>query len=324
MKGYIAKKIAYSILILFTIATFNFMIFQVLSPLDPTKMMIDPRWGVEEREMLRKLWGLDKPISERYINYLKNMFTFKFGRSFLSQELVMNDIGYRLPNTLLLLGTSFIFTVLIGVSLGILAASRRGGKVDVLTIGAGLYTWSSPSFFLQLIFLLIFCGYLRWFPFGGMYPPGKPPQGLEYILTVAHHLVLPVSTLVLSRFGSWAFYTRNMMLDCLTQDFIVTARAKGLKERMILFGHAFRAMLPPIFTMVALNIPGLITGSIITEYVFTWPGIGHWFFSSMLSGDYPSVQGLLFIFSILMIGANFAADLIYGYLDPRIRVGDRR
>jgi len=325
MKEYIIKKIVYAVVVLYIIATLNFLIFQVLSPLDPTKMMIDPRWGLEERELLRKLWGLDQPVHIRYIKYIQNMFTFQFGRSFLSQELVIDDIMWRLPNTILLLGTAFVLRVLLGVTLGVLAASRRGKRLDVLTIGTGLFTWSAPTFFIQLLFLLVFCGYLRWFPFGGMYPPGEPPKDpFVYAATVLHHMTLPVVTLVLAGFGSWALYSRNIMLECLTQDYIITARAKGLSERAVLFGHAFRAMLPPVVTMVALNLPYIITGAIITEYVFTWPGIGRWFLSSMLSGDYPSVQALLFIFAILMIGANFIADLLYGFLDPRIRVGVRR
>lgn len=325
MKVYLAKKLIYALTTLYLIATFNFIIFQVLSPLDPTKLMIDPRWGLEERELLRKLWGLDKPIHQRYIKYIVNMFTFRFGRSFLSQELVIDDIMARLPNTVLLLGTAFLFRALIGIITGIYAASKRGGKLDVITIGTGLFTWSTPAFFIQLLFLLVFCGYLRWFPFGGMYPPGEPPsEPLDYILTVLHHLVLPVSTLVIAGFGSWALYSRNMMLDYLTQDYIITAKAKGLSDRSVIFKHAFRAMLPPIATMVALNFPYIFTGAIITEYVFTWPGVGRWFFSCMLSGDYPSVQALLFIFAMLMIAANFIADLLYGFLDPRIKVGARR
>ena len=152
-------------------------------------------------------------------------------------------------------------------------------------------------------------------------PPSEP---LAYAIDVARHLFLPVLTLVITRFGSWVLFTRNIMLDSLSQDFIITARAKGLKQRTILFRHAFRVMLPSVVTLIALSIPGIITGSIITEIIFSWPGMGTWYLSSMLAGDYPAVQGLLFVFAVLMVGSNFVADLLYGYLDPRVSIVERR
>jgi len=324
MKGYIAKKIAYALITLYIIATLNFVIFQII-PVDPTTMMVDPRWTLELKEALKRQWGLDQPLGVRYVRYITNMFTLSFGYSFMSKKPVIVEISDRLGNTLLLLGSGLVATVILGIPLGILAASKRGSKLDVLAIGGGLFTWGVPAFFIQLLFLLLFCNYLGWFPFGGMRSPGKPPEDtLTLIITTVHHLILPVTTLVLAEFGSWALYSRNIMLDTLTQDFIVTARAKGLKERSVLFGHALRATLPPILTMVALSIPPLFTGAIITEYVFTWPGIGYWFLTSMLKLDYPAVQGLLFIYAILTVGANFISDILYGFLDPRIRVGVRR
>lgn len=325
MKGYVAKKIAYALLTLYIIATLNFVIFQVITPIDPTTMMVDPRWTVELKEALKKLWGLDQPLSVRYVKYIINMFTFNFGYSFMSKRPVIVEIIERLGNTLILLGSGLVATVILGIPLGVLAASKRGSKLDVLAIGFGLFTWGVPAFFIQLLFLLLFCNYLGWLPFGGMYPPGKPPEDtLTFIITTTRHLVLPVTTLVLAEFGSWALYARNMMLDILPQDFMLTARAKGLKEKSILFRHGLRAALPPILTLVALSIPPLFTGAIITEYVFTWPGIGYWFLTSMLKCDYPAVQALLFIYAVLMVGANFISDMLYGFLDPRIRIGARR
>ena len=153
-------------------------------------------------------------------------------------------------------------------------------------------------------------------------PP--PVEPLRYMADVAWHLALPLGTLVLAGFGSWALYTRNILLDSLTQDYILTARAKGLSERTVLYKHAFRSTLPPIVTMVTLAVPGIVTGAIITEFVFSWPGIGQWYIAGLLNGDYPVVQAVLFIYTVLMVSANIVADLLSGVLDPRIRVGVRR
>lgn len=326
MKEYLAKRLVYALGVLFIVATLNFIIFQVIPPYDPVDMLVDPRFSPEAKAQLRKEWGLDQPLSTRYVKYIRNLFVLNLGRSFMTKESVTYEISRRLPSTVILLGTSFIATVLVGIPIGILAASKRGSKTDVLTIGIGLFTFAAPAFFIQLLFLLVFSNWLGWFPWGQMFQVTMKPSEnyLKFVLSVLHHLVLPVSSLVVASFGSWALYTRNMLIEALTQDFILTARAKGLRERTVLFGHAFKAILPPIATMLTLSIPGIFTGAVITEFVFTWPGIGRWFLQSMISRDYPAVQGMLFIYAIMITIANFIADIIYGFLDPRIRVGQAR
>lgn len=155
---------------------------------------------------------------------------------------------------------------------------------------------------------------------------GGVPTGnvLELAAEIMWHAALPVITIVVSGFGSWALYTRNMMIDALTEDFITTARAQGFSERIVLFRHAFKSILPPIATMITLAIPGIVTGAIITEYLFSWPGIGRWYIDALMKGDYPVVQAVMYQYSVIMISCNLIADLIYGFLDPRIRVGMRR
>lgn len=326
MKEYLAKRIVYAFGVLFIVATLNFIIFQVIPPYDPVDMLVDPRFSPEAKDQLRKEWGLDQPLSTRYVKYIRNLFVLNLGRSFMTKEPVTYEISRRLPSTVILLGTSFISTVLVGIPIGILAASKRGSKTDVLTIGIGLFTYAAPAFFIQLLFLLVFSNWLGWFPWGQMFQVTMKPSEnyLKFVLSVLHHLVLPVASLVVASFGSWALYSRNMLIEALTQDFILTARAKGLREGTVLFGHAFKAILPPIATMLTLSIPGIFTGAVITEFVFTWPGIGRWFLQSMISRDYPAVQGMLFIYAIMITIANFIADIIYGFLDPRIRVGQSR
>lgn len=330
MREYLVKRIIIAIFVLWIIASLNFVIFQVISPIRPEMTILDPHFTPEVRAALRNLYGLNEPLYVRYLLYLRNMFTWKFGRSFDTMRPVAEEMAWRLPNTVMLLGSALVGTILIGIPVGILAASRRGSKVDAAAIGAGLFTWGVPTFFIQLLFLLFFAYYLRNFfgftvlPSRGMYSIPPPENTLSYIADVAWHLFLPVLTLVVAGFGSWALYTRNIMLDALTQDYIITARAKGLTERTVLYRHAFRSILPPIATMIAMAVPGIVTGAMITEYLFTLPGIGQWYLTALTQSNYPVVQAVLFIYAVLMIFANLISDFLYGVLDPRIRVGQRR
>lgn len=330
MRGYVLKRIAMGIIILYVVASLNFVLFQVLAPIDPISTIITEEFQPEMVEAMYHLYGLDQPLHIRYLKYIANMFTWQFGTSFISHMSVAGEMSWRLANTVLLLGSVLICTIMVGVPLGILAASRRGTKLDVTAIGAGIFAWGVPAFFIQLLFQLFFSYYtylafgFQVFPQSGMtvVPPRTDP--LAYMADVMWHLASPLITLVIAGFGSWALYTRNIMLDALTQDYITTARAKGLSERAVLYRHAFRSSLPPIVTIVALSVPGIVTGAIITEQIFTWPGIGSWYIFSLFSGDYPVVQAVMFIYGLLMISANIIADLLYGILDPRIRVGFRR
>ncbi len=280
--------------------------------------------------MIEATFGLNDTMIVRYGKYVRNMFTWNFGFSFKSMKPVAEEMSWRLVNTVLLLGSVLVCTIMVGVPVGILAASRRGSKVDVMAIGAGIITWGVPAFFIQLLFVLFFTYYayvnlgFTIFPHGGLHSVPPPTEPLSYMADVAYHLAAPLITLVIAGFGSWALYTRNILLDALTQDYVTTARAKGLTERAVLYRHAFRSSLPPIVTMVTLSVPGIVTGAIITEYIFTWPGIGNWYIESLFQGDYPVVQAVVFIYAILMVVANILADILYGILDPRIRIGVRR
>lgn len=332
MRGYLIKRIIVSIIILWIIASLNFVIFQVVSPVSPENTILPPGGGSDEsmreaRLMLRRLYGLDEPIYIRYLKYVQNMFTWNFGVSFRSMKPVAGEMAWRMSNSILLLGVALVGTILVGIPIGIFAASKRGSKLDVGTIGAGLFTWGVPTFFIQLLALLLFAYYayvtfgFSLFPTRGIYSIPPPVDPLAFIADVAWHLALPVATLIVAGFGSWALYTRSVLLETLTQDYIVTARAKGLDERTVLYRHAFRATLPPIVTVVALAVPGIVTGAMITEYLFNLPGIGQWYLTGLLSSDYPVVQSVLFIYALLTIFANLLADVLYGVLDPRIRVG---
>jgi peptide/nickel transport system permease protein len=330
MRGYLVKRVLIGILTLYIIATLTFVIFQVVYNADPTKTIIDPNFTEEQRQILVKLYGLNDTLATRYVKYIQNTFTFNFGFSFITRESINEGLALRLPNTVLLLGVVLVGSILLGTPVGILAGSRRGSKTDLVSMAAGLFADGVPTFFVQMIMLLFFSYFfVMWFgiqvfPPRGMVSVPTPTQPLALVADIAWHMAMPALSLIIVGFGGYALYVRNLMIDALTQDYVLTARAKGLSERTVLYRHAFRSVLPPIATMITLAIPGLVTGAIITEFIFTWPGIGTWYIGALTGDDYPVVQAVLFIYAVLTIICNLTADILYGILDPRIRVGFRR
>ena len=333
IRGYLIKRIFTSLFILWVVMTLNFIIFRVIHPIgDPSYLIMDPKMPKEVRDMLRTLWGLDAPLfPNQYLTYLWNLITWQYGYDFSTPpQPIAEQMAWRLRNTVFLLGTALVATIAIGLPLGVLAARRRGGKLDITVIGIGLFTWGLPLFFVQLLFLLIFAYYMKMtfgfqlIPFGGIVSRNPPKDPVGYLLDLLWHAAAPIITLVIGGFGSWALYTRNLMVDALTEDFILTAKAKGLKERDILYKHAFRSILPPVATMIAMSVPGIVTGAVITESIFSYPGIGQWYITALNTGNHPVTQAVLYNYAVLMILANLISDVLYGFLDPRIRVGVRR
>jgi len=338
LRSYLAKRIVVSLMILWAVATLNFVLF-IVYPADPVRYLLDPELAKNPElvEMIRREYGIGEDLLTRYVKYLRNMFSFGlvppyFGISFQTRNPVVKDMGWRMGLTVILLGLALIGEIAIGIPLGIFAASRRGTKADVAVLGMGLFTWGVPTFFIQLLALLLFISYLYQvhgiiiFPPGGWISYPRPENPIHLAADVLWHMVLPALTLIISGFGSWALYTRNMMLDALTQDYVTTARAKGASERTILFKHAFKSIYPPIITMITLSLPGLVTGAIITETIFGLEGVGKWYLASInrANPDFPVVQAVLFVVATLVVICNLIADILYGFLDPRIRVGARR
>ncbi|MHA1833370.1 MAG: ABC transporter permease [Candidatus Baldrarchaeia archaeon] len=338
LRSYLAKRIAVGVLILWAVATLNFIIF-VLYPADPVRYLLDPELAKNPElvEMIKKEYGIGENVFVQYVKYLRNMFSFGllppyFGISFETKNPVARDMGWRMGLTVLLLGLALVGNIALGIPLGIFAAWKRGTKWDVTILGLGLFTWGVPTFFVQLLAVLFFTSYLYKvhgiliFPPGGWVSYPRPENPILLAADILWHIALPALTLIITGFGSWALYTRNMMLDALTQDYIMTARAKGASERTVLFKHAFRSIYPPIITMITLSIPGLVTGAIITETIFGLEGVGKWYLSSIsrANPDFPVVQAVLFVVATLVVICNLIADILYGFLDPRIRVGARR
>jgi peptide/nickel transport system permease protein len=320
--NYLVKRIATMVIIFVIILNIQFLFFWVISPIPPVQQVIDSNFSPDLVDRLRKMYGLDQPLYVQYTKYIINMMTLNFGVSFRTQGPVIELIREYLPYTLSLILTAAILQISLGVLIGLYAAAKRGNLVGISITGIGLLMYALPSFLVLLFFRYIFAERLGWFPVIGVVAPTD--NLLAYIQEFMYRLALPLIALVCYGFGSWAFYARNLSLEVLTQDFIQTARAKGLEEKKLLLRHVFPAILPPLVTLVLISIPSTIFGSIVCEYVFSWKGIGWWYLNSLWSGDYPSVQALFFIYSMMLLVSNLLSDILYGYLDPRIRVGERR
>lgn len=341
LRSFIAKRIVYTVILVFFVITINFVIFEMM-PGDPRAMFIAPGHALtqEEQDQLMALWGLDRPYHERYITYARNLLSWQFGRSFVPpRRWVIEEIMVRLPNTLMLMGASTLLAALIGTILGAIAAHQRGKIFDSAAVLSSLTTFSLPSFWLGMVLLMIFARTLGWFPMGHTIPlewaEGWPkplfmttilghqiviPSGTE-LLGRLHHLFLPTLTLVLFMFGGYLLLARAAMLETLTEDYVLTARAKGLKERTVVFKHALKNASLPLITNAAISFGFLLSGAVITEQVFSWKGIGQWIWVSIARTDYPSLQAIFYVIGLCVIIANFIADILYGIIDPRIKYG---
>jgi len=337
LRTYILKRVIISISILFLVASINFVIFAA-SKGDPVRYLLKPGMTAEQKRLMEDAYGLNDPYWLKYVKSIRNQFTFGivppyFGYSSQTGTWVADGLWPRLSITVFLLGSALIGTIILGIPTGIFAASKRGSKMDVAVVTSALFTHGVPAFFIQLmaVFILTFVLVhynVTVFPLTAPIDAQKLAHlsGLALYAQIAYHMTLPIITLVLVGFGAWALYIRNMLIDALTQDYVVTARAKGLSERTILYKHAFKSILPPVATLVALSIPGIVTGAIITETIFKINGIGSWYITALQENvaDYAVAQAVLFVYAALVIMCNLIADLLYGVLDPRIRVGMRR
>jgi len=330
LKEYVVKRIVYSVILIFAALTVNFIIFSML-PGDPLEAymakMAQTTGMTEERYLaLRAELGLDMPLHERYLNYIQNMLTWNFGRGEIGGgQTVTQMITQRLPNTLILLGTEAVFSIIIGVLIGVLVAHKRGGLFDTATVTASLATYSVPIFFIGWLMLFFFAVQLKWFPLGGIQPRAwgrTPPTSIfEFLAGRISCLVLPTITLFLFSVGGWILLSRACVLETITEDYVVTARAKGLKERTVLYKHVLKNASLPLITSVAMTFGFLISGAIITETLFSYNGMGLLMWNALHPPDLPVLQAIFYVIALTVIAANFIADLLYGVVDPRIKYG---
>ncbi len=288
-----------------------------------------------QREAVIARYGLDKDVFTRYGYYIVNLLTFNFGISYTDDIPVGGQILARLSNTLTLIGLSLVLAISVGTILGVYSASRRGGVFDSAQVTSSLVWSSLPTFWMGLVGILIFFVYLHW-PF----PPGDSPahsvpdawatnppnlatlSGLgEFFAGHLRHLFLPVMVLFLFQYGGFLLLTRATMTEALTDDYVTTARAKGLKERTVLFRHALKNASLPIITSISLSIGFILGGAIITETVFSWNGMGYWIYQAINQNDYPVMQAIFYIIALMVIFANFFSDILLGMVDPRIKYG---
>lgn len=321
LREFIVRRVINSIILIFGAITFNFFVFRLM-PGDPVSILISGNLQASQSALadaLTRLWGLDLPLPLQFTTYVVNMFTFQFGHSFTEGfRPVIESIAARLPNTLLLMGTAAIVTIIIGVITGISAAAKRGGKFDMGMVTTALAFYSIPVFWLGMMFILLLGLYIPLFPMYGTVSAPAPEDPLAYALDVGHHLVLPVLTLSLYSYGGYMLVMRNNLIDVLTEDYIVTARAKGVDERTVLYKHALRNAILPLVTMIALTFGGLIGGATLTETVFNWYGMGRFLYDSVMLHNYPALQAIFYVLALTTIIANFIADILYGFLDPRV------
>ncbi len=319
MNPYVLKKISWALFTVVFVVVLNFFLFRIL-PGDPARAVRDPRLTAENVEAIRARFGLDKPLSTQFVLYVGNLLQGDLGISFHTQRPVLDILQENLWNTLLLIGTGTILSILLGVVLGILAAWKSQTAIDYGALVVSLVAWAAPTFWFGI--MLLFWGSSRWeLPIGG-----KSTIGVDYAnwweewKDIGRHLLLPTLTYTIIYAGQYTLFMRSAILEIFSEDYILTAKAKGLTTFQILRDHALRNAMLPTVTIVALNLGFTVAGAIEIEAVFSWPGLGQAVVEAVGRQDYPVLQGAFLLLAISVIFANLLADLLYSYLDPRVRL----
>lgn len=335
----ILRKAAWSVFTIFFVIILNFFLFRIL-PGDPARAGIrDPRLNKDAVEALRVRFGLDKPIincfeslnpikigscsvnplDTQFFIYVKNLLQGEMGFSYHTNRPVVEVLGERLWNTILLIGVGQILAILFGVAFGIFAAWRARTSIDYASVGASLVAWSLPTFWLAIV--LLFWGSMIGLPVAGKATPGMSSYPLlQQWGDIAKHMLLPSITYTIVYMGEYTLIMRSSLLDVLSEDYILTAKAKGLSTVQILRDHALKNAMLPLVTVIAINLGFTVAGVIQIESVFSWPGLGSAIFEAVVRRDFPMLQGAFLLIAVAVIIANLLADLTYNYLDPRVRV----
>lgn len=317
MGRYVARRLIQAIPLLLGISVVAFAILK-LTPGGPLAAYeANPSVTAEDMQRLEHALGLDQPVPVQYASWLGHFLTGDWGYSFATSQPVLTMIGARLPNTLWLMSTVYVVTLLIALPIGVMTAVKQYSWFDHIATGLTFAAFSMPTFWLGLLLIITFGLTFRLLPLGGMLAPGAPFTFAD----LARHLVLPVLTISLVQVGVYVRFLRASMLETTSQDYMRTARSKGLRERQVISRHALKNAAIPFVTVAALDLPELFGGALVTEQIFGWPGMGRLFFDSALRYDYPVLMGILAIGATFVVLANLLADVLYGYLDPRIRFG---
>jgi ABC-type dipeptide/oligopeptide/nickel transport system permease component len=318
--AYALRKLLQIPVVLFGVLTILFILIH-LAPGDPAAALIgDAPASPEYVAELRAYLGVDKPLHEQYFRYITNVVRGDLGRSYYYGQPVLSLVLERLPPTMLLMGTGLLIATVLGVLLGVAAAARPNSTVDAAANLLAVIGYSLPVFWLGELALLFFALQLDLFPTQGMTSVRETKEGLADLLDRAHHLVLPALILA-TRYVAIDFrLTRSGMLEALSQEYVLTARAKGLHARTVLLRHALRNALLPVVTITGLNVGFAVAGSVLTEVVFGWPGVGRLTLEAITHRDYPVLMGILALLTTAVVIVNFLTDLVYAVIDPRIRL----
>ncbi len=315
MLRYIVKRILVAIPVLIGITILDFLLMN-LAPGSPLDMMRSPLVSETALNMKAESLGLNLPIYIQYFKWMQELLQGNLGFSMISYQPVSTLIATHIGPTLLLMGTSLCMGLLIAIPLGILSATKQYSKTDYIAVTGSFFSISIPSFFLSLIVIYLFTIKLNWLPSSGMVVLGGEGGWLD----VVKHMILPAAVLIISVAGRNLRYVRSSMLEILQQDYLRTAKAKGLKNFLIIHKHAMRNALIPIITVVGMEIPLVFGGAVVIEQIFSWPGIGLLTVSSILSRDYPTIMGLNLVAAMIVLGANLLTDVAYSIANPAIKL----
>ena len=315
MKRYVVQRLLALVPVLLGVSVVVFMVLH-LSPGDPAEIMLGSQATAADRTRLRADLGLDDPLAVQYVRWITHVVQGDLGRSLWMKRPVLAEVLTRLRATLILTATALVISTVVGVALGVASAARPNSVLDRLSAVTSLFGASMPVFWLGIVLMVIFSLTLGWLPASGMYAP----YGGGDLRDLLAHLILPAVTLAAASVTIIARLTRSTMLDVLGQDFIRTARAKGLVEGAVVLRHGLANALIPIVTVVGVQVGYLLGGAILTETVFAWPGVGSLMVQGILARDFPLVQGCVLVVALSFVLVNLAVDLLYAWLDPRIRL----
>ena len=322
MRTYFLRRLLHAIPLLIVLSVVLFLVVRAAPGGPLAQAERNPNISAEQREALRARLGLDQPLHVQYVAWMGNVLRGDLGQSIKSNRPVTDMIGERLLNTLLLVGTAFVLTILIAIPLGAISALRQYSMFDYVVTTFSFAGQSVPVYWLGLVAILVFYVWLDnpftggpLLPAGGMYTVGGP----KTLADLAWHMILPVSVLCATWIAWYSRFFRASMLETLNADFVRTATAKGLPRRSVIYNHAGRNAVVPLVTMIALDLPAVFAGALFIETIFSWPGMGRLFWEAARGRDYPVLMAIIMINAVLIIIANLAADMLYARLDPRVR-----
>jgi len=316
---FVAGKVAGSLATLVFVLVFNFFLFRVVESNPVATLFRGRNLTDSQREELTRQFGLDGSKMEQFGRYVEQTFQLNLGRSYATNQPVVDEIWAAAPQTIALVGVATLLSMVIGILMGVSAGWRRGTNQDRVLTSSSIVTWSTPDFWLGMILLTFFAVQLGLFPTGGISDPSASDAGVGKLLDQLWHMTLPCLTLAIAYLGEFALVMRSSIVDVMREDYLTLARAKGLRDSQVRDRHAVRNALLPSTALIAINFGFVLSGAIAVETVFSWPGLGLLTYESLRGPDLPMLQGLFLVFSAAVIVFNLLADLLYPYLDPRVR-----